>query len=266
MNKIFKQNADYDAIPPQYSSDELLAQGWPDDFDFETDHTCQTIFKPFIEQQMDVLEDYDQKRDLKSTYVFHQHAYDAANDVKDTALALGLGSRVANNMYYATLIHDLGKSELPPEIWDIDGTPTDEQKAMKRQHVDIGVAHFEDEFKNIEHPFKDLALDIMKHHHEAMNGHGHYGLTGDQISNPARLASLVEHYDGLRHPRPHQLERGDKFDPESLFEKIETRYEGHFDPTIYNAYKAMKIEAHEHTLGHTHTHGDNEHDGEDLTV
>ena len=249
MNMRFSDKAaNHRSDPVGYSHERLMAEGWPDDFDFDTDHVCQTVFKPFIEEQLQILDDYDQQRDLKSDYVFHQHALDAAEDVKNTCVALGLGDRVASNMYYATLIHDLGKPELSPEIWDIDGTPTAEQKSEKRSHVNLGVEKFSETFKDIDHPFKDLALDIIKHHHEAINGQGHYGLTGDQLSNPAKLASLVEHYDGLTHPRPHQIERSDKFDPPSLFEKIETRYAGHFDPTIYEAYKALKIEQYEHSL------------------
>jgi len=241
MNQVFSNSVGSEQSTSEYSHEQLMGRGWPDNFDFETDEICQTVFKPFIEEQLEILKEYDGKRNLLSDYVFHKHAHDAAEAVKDTALELELGQRVANNMYYATLIHDLGKPELPPEIWDIDGTPTAEQKSLKRQHVDLGVQKFEETFKDIDHPFKDLALDIMKYHHEAVNGQGHYGLTGDEISRPAKLAAIVEHYDGLTHPRPHQIKRGDKFDPPSLFEKIETRYCGHFDEDIYIAFKAIKL-------------------------
>ncbi len=242
MNQVFSNSAkNQQSTFNNCSHEQLIQLGWPDDFDFEIDELCQTLFLPFIEEQLDILREYDKKRNPLSDYMFYQHAYDAAKAVRDTALELGLGQRVANNMYYATLIHDLGKPELPPEIWDIDGTPNAEQKALKRKHVDLGVKKFENTFNYINHPFKDLAIDIIKHHHEAVNGQGHYGLTGDEISRPAKLAAIVEHYDGLTHPRPHQIKRGDKFDAPSIFEKIETRYKGHFDQDIYAAFKAMKL-------------------------
>lgn len=223
------------------SSSTALPENWPDNFDFETDPVCQKTFKPYIENFLKDLEVYDNQRDHLSAYKFHIHAQDAANDVRQSCLTLGLSDKVANNMYWATLIHDLGKIELPVEIWDLPTSPTPKQRALKRTHIDLGVQKFEKDFEHIDHPFKNLALDIINHHHEAIDGSGHHGLTGEQLSAPARLVAIIEHYDGQRHPRPHQIKRGDKFDPPSIFKRIEEKYAGHFDPVFYNAFKTLKL-------------------------
>ena len=35
---------------------------WPDNFDFETDDICQTLFKPFIIEELEKLRAYDEQR------------------------------------------------------------------------------------------------------------------------------------------------------------------------------------------------------------
>ncbi len=245
MNHIFTEISSNDE---PHQDNDVLEQGWPDDFDFETDEICQSIFKPFIKEQLDILEEYDSKRDLKSDYIFHQHAYDAAQDVKNTCLELGLGQRVANNMYYATLIHDIGKPELPPNIWDYEQSPPKEINEQKRTHVNLGAKIFEQRFKDIDHSFKNLALDIIANHHERMDGQGENKLTAEQLSMPARLVCIVEDYDGRTHLRSHHIEAGMTNDAPSVFEYMEKKMAGAFDPDLYAAFKTMKLEQYQNSL------------------
>ncbi len=229
-------------IPADFSDEELRAQGWPVDFDFESDDTCQTLFKPFIEEQLQILAEYDEQRILLSDYVFHIHAQDAAEDVYETCVELGLGSVVARNMAYATLIHDIGKPELPAEIWDYEESPPPEVKKQKREHVSIGADLMEQRFSDVEHPFKALALDIIRNHHERLDGLGENGLSAAEISKPARLAAIVEDYDGRTHLRAHHIEMGLKNDAASVFERMEEKCDGWFDPELYDAFKTMKLQ------------------------
>lgn len=258
MNKIFSHNSE-GRVPARYSDDELRTQGWPVDYDFETDHICQTVFQPFIEDQLATLEEYDSKRNHLSDYHFHIHAREAAQDVKQTCLNLGLGEKVANNMYYATLIHDLGKPELDPTLWDKAGKPSEDENAQKRQHIHTGVAVFRDFLDGIpdnamrnkarSHQFVKLALDVIRNHHERLDGKGENGLTAEQISMPVRLVCIVEDYDGNSHLRPSQIAEGQKNDPPSIFEKMEShKREGSFDPVLYAAFKDMKLEQYQQIL------------------
>ena len=76
---------------------------WPDDFDFETDEMCQSIFKPFIKEEMRKLEAYDDQRPDDITYIFHEHTDRVAENIYRCCMALGLGERVANNMRWAVM-------------------------------------------------------------------------------------------------------------------------------------------------------------------
>ena len=134
---------------------------WPESFDFETDETCQTIFRPFIEEQLEELKAYDSKRPDDITYIFHEHTGRVATDMENTCLYMGLSDKVTKNMYWAILPHDIGKKELPVEIWDTIEKPNDELRTKRRTHTLIGAELVEKRFKNVDHPFKTLMIDIM---------------------------------------------------------------------------------------------------------
>ena len=53
------------------------------------------------------------------------------------------------------------------------------------------------------HPFMRLMRDIMLNHHEQMDGKGHRGVKGADLSPPVRLACIVESFDGYATARPH---------------------------------------------------------------
>lgn len=238
------------------NEENFCRDGWPADFDFKTDPLCQTVFKPFIEEQLEHLENYDGKRNHLSDYRFHVHAVEAAQDVKKTCIRLGLGKKVANNLYHATLIHDLGKPELDPDLWDHETSPPDDVKVQKRQHVYTGVEVFRNFLNSIpdndmrnkarNHPFAKLALDVIANHHERLDGKGENKLTSEQISMPVRLVCIVEDYDGNSHLRPHQIAAGQKNDPPSIFEKMEgIKRAGWFDQDLLEAFKTMKLAQYE---------------------
>lgn len=214
-------------------------QRWPDSFDFRKDLLCQTRFKPYILKQLDLLAAYDAKRPAGSTYIFHEHARRVAQDVNDTCLHLNLGETVAENMYWAVLIHDIGKMQFPPEIWDSDEKPSDNIKAYRRTHTEKGAKQFEKDFGDTDHPFKRLATEIMRLHHEQMDGKGPNGTPGTALSAPVRLAAIVEAYDGWSIPRPHF--DGRDTSPPAVIQRMRTEKAHMFDPELLESFAEMKL-------------------------
>ena len=121
-------------------------------------------------------------------------------------------------MYWAVLLHDIGKMQLPVEIWDKTEKPSEQMKAFRRNHTRLGAESFARHFKDIEHPFKDLALEIMQNHYEQMDGEGPEKLPAEALSPPVRLAAIVEAFDGWSIPRPHFGERDVK--PPAVLKRI----------------------------------------------
>ena len=213
---------------------------WPDAFDFETDETCQNVFKPFILNELEALKAYDTRRPEDITYVFHEHAERVSQNMKKTCLHMGLGEKVANNMYWALLPHDIGKKNLPLDIWDTEEKPDAQLKKFRRTHTLIGAQIVQELFPDINHPFKTLMMDIMIHHHEQMDGNGTHGVQADKLSAPVRLAAIVEAYDGWRIWRPHYGDR-DISIPGVLERMREEKGADIFDMDLFESFAEMKM-------------------------
>jgi HD-GYP domain-containing protein (c-di-GMP phosphodiesterase class II) len=218
----------------------VISSEWPHHFDFGSDETCQQVFKIFIRAELENLRSYDDLRPSDKTYIFHQHAARVARDVQKTALHLGLGDRVAENLYWATLPHDIGKRLMPTDVWDSDEKPTGQVKKLPRLHTLLGVQIVNEMFPNVHHPFKDLMIDIMANHHEQMDGMGTLGITGDKLSMPVRLAAIVEAYDGYRIWRPHFGDR-DLSPPAVLKRMREEKGAEIYDMALFQAFEDMKM-------------------------
>jgi HD-GYP domain-containing protein (c-di-GMP phosphodiesterase class II) len=213
---------------------------WPENFDFETDEICQTVFKPFIERELAALKAFDAQRPADITYIFHEHAERVARNVEKTCLHMGLGERVARNMYWAILPHDIGKSRLPVEIWDSEEKPSDGMKKFRRTHTMLGAQMVDEYFGDIDHPFKDLMRDIMLYHHAQMDSGGPLGKNAAELSAPVRLAAIVEAYDGWRIFRPHYGDRD--ISPAGVLKRMrEEKGADIFDMDLLGAFEAMKL-------------------------
>ena len=213
---------------------------WPDSFDFETDEICQKTFKPFIAKEMEALAIYDSNRDDNITYIFHEHAQRVANNMKKTCLHMGLSEAIANNMYWAIMPHDIGKKNMPLELWDTEEKPCSKLKKYRRTHTLLGAQIVQEYFHDIDHPFKDLMIDIMANHHEQMDGNGTHNIAGKDISKPARLAAIVEAYDGWRIWRPHYEDR-DISPPAVLKRMRKEKGTEIFDMDLFESFAEMKM-------------------------
>ena len=119
--------------------------------------------------------------------------------------------------------------------------PEDETKARRREHTTFGVQIVENHIQ-VNHPFIGLMKDIMLYHHEHMDGSGHFGLTGDQLSLPVRLACIIESFDGYSIPRYHFGDR-DTSTP-AVLERMRTeKGESWYDMELLEAFAEMKMSA-----------------------
>ena len=181
----------------------MALSDWPDSYNFATDTVCQSVFLPFIEGEMAALKAYDAKRPADRTYIFPEHAQRVADLTQKTVLHMGFGETVANNLYWAVLPHDIGKAQLPFEIWDSEEKPDATTKRYRRTHTLLGAQKVDAYFHDIDHPFKDLMADMMRYHHEEMSGNGTLGIEASALPACIRLAAIIEAYDGYRIWRPH---------------------------------------------------------------
>jgi putative nucleotidyltransferase with HDIG domain len=97
---------------------------------------------------------------------------------------------------YGALLHDIGKMGIPDEILKKPGRLTKKERLIVEQHPAIAVQLL----KDIQYLHK--AMPIPYAHHEHWDGTGYpQGLQGEEIPLPARIFTVVDHWDALTSDR-----------------------------------------------------------------
>ncbi len=109
---------------------------------------------------------------------------------KETVSALGM----------AGLLHDIGKLAVPGDVLQKESTLTESEMTLMRMHPVQGHSMLA---RQADMPA--IVLDVCLHHHERMDGRGYpYGLVGEAISVPARMAAICDVYDAITSARPYK--------------------------------------------------------------
>lgn len=91
------------------------------------------------------------------------------------------------------LLHDIGKILVPDEVLHKPGKLTDEEFNIMKQH-----AEFSENILKQNDKFAQVSINVAGQHHERLDGQGYpKGLAGDEISQEARMASVVDIYDAI---------------------------------------------------------------------
>ena len=100
----------------------------------------------------------------------------------------------------ALLLQDMGMNNLDPAIRDNTENLNVAQTRHMKEHTRIGEAALA-RLGGL----SDTALDVVRHHHEKLDGKGYPdGLKGNQISTLVRISSIVDVFDALTSNRPHR--------------------------------------------------------------
>ncbi len=97
-------------------------------------------------------------------------------------------------------LHDVGKIGVPEEILTKPGPLEDNEWAVMKTHPEIGYEICLPLRKNL-----GQALDIIRHHHEKLDGSGYPdGLKGDEILMVTRIMVVADIFDALTSDRPYR--------------------------------------------------------------
>lgn len=92
-----------------------------------------------------------------------------------------------------TLLHDIGKSRIDPAILRSKGALTEEQWRIVKCHPADG-----EEILKERDGVGDTALDVVRHHHEKLDGSGYPdALANGGISGFARVVAIADIFDAL---------------------------------------------------------------------
>jgi putative nucleotidyltransferase with HDIG domain len=105
----------------------------------------------------------------------------------------GMEADLVREAGLGALLHDTGKALVPDAILNKPGRLTDEEFAIIRRHPEDGY-----NILRRSPDVSEIALDITRHHHERRDGSGYpMGLVGDDISELAQMAAIVDVYDAI---------------------------------------------------------------------
>ncbi|WP_051283781.1 HD domain-containing phosphohydrolase [Desulforegula conservatrix] len=114
--------------------------------------------------------------------------------------SLGMARHELESLWIGGILHDIGKIATPLEILNKPGALDDEEREIMKKHPHTGYLICHPLKKNL----KD-ALDIIRHHHELLDGTGYPDmLKGDEISPAVRIMVAVDIFDALTTERPYR--------------------------------------------------------------
>jgi putative nucleotidyltransferase with HDIG domain len=100
----------------------------------------------------------------------------------------------------AGLLHDIGKIKIDQAILHKQGKLTDDEFILVKEHAEQGYQLLREVTE-----IPDLALDVVRHHHEKVDGTGYpFGLSGDGLSEGARIGAICDVYDALTSNRAYK--------------------------------------------------------------
>ncbi len=136
---------------------------------------------------------------VSDEYTF-KHSVDVATMAMVVAKKMGYSEEEVYDIGVAGLLHDLGKSKVPPEILNKPGKLTEEEFEIMKKHSIHSYSILKDN-KGI----KDSVKLAVLQHHEKINGQGYpMGLVSSQICKFAKILTVVDIYDALVTERPYK--------------------------------------------------------------
>ncbi|MCM1213601.1 MAG: response regulator [Lachnospiraceae bacterium] len=167
--------------------------------------------------------------DAKDNYT-NGHSARVAEYSREIARRSGRSEQEQEDIYYAGLLHDIGKIGIPEEIINKTSRLTDEEYEVIKSHPVIGG----NILKNISE-LADISIGA-KWHHERYDGRGYPDrLRGEDIPEVARIIGVADAYDAMTSKRSYR----DVMPQEAVRAEIEKGRGSQFDPYYADIMLAM---------------------------
>jgi HD-GYP domain-containing protein (c-di-GMP phosphodiesterase class II)/MFS family permease len=165
--------------------------------------------------------------DAKDPYTA-DHSAEVAGLSRRVARILNLDEPEVHRVYLAGLLHDVGKTAVPPAILLKPGKLTDDEWQIMQSHVEAGVRIVDSIFG------LSQISPIVGASHERLDGRGYpKGLSGDEIPIGSRINLVVDAYNALTTNRPYRPGRS----PEEALVELAAHSGTQFDPRVVDALR-----------------------------
>lgn len=168
--------------------------------------------------------------ELKDPYT-RGHSERVAEYSMSLAKATGLfKDEDLKQFYYACLLHDIGKVNIPDAILSKPGKLTDEEYEEVKKHPVVGANALKD--------VEGIAncIDVILHHHERWDGKGYpNGLKGEETPLLARIIAIADAFDAMTSSRSYR----DPLPFEEAYKRILEGEGTQFDPNLVQAFQKV---------------------------
>jgi response regulator RpfG family c-di-GMP phosphodiesterase/tRNA A-37 threonylcarbamoyl transferase component Bud32 len=138
-------------------------------------------------------------------------------------------------------LHDIGKICLPDHILLKPGKLTPEERLQMQAHTTIGAETLRGiaERHGSALAFLNMAIDIIRHHHERYDGTGYPDrLAGSAVPLAARMITVCDVYDALRSRRPYKP----ALSQNAALQLMTEASPGQFDPALLQVFAGCAVE------------------------
>lgn len=151
----------------------------------------------------------------------HGHSERVAFYSREIAWRMHLSDEQIKIVYYAAIIHDVGKIGMPDYILNKPGSLNEEEQAIMRRHSEIGGEIFKD-FRYV-----PGIAEIVRTHHERFDGTGYpRGLKGEEIPLLSRIIAVADSFDVMTSDRAYR----NRLSLESVIDQLREGRGKQFDP------------------------------------
>lgn len=131
---------------------------------------------------------------------------------------------------YAAMLHDVGKIGVPLCVINKPGPLDDDEFRVMEEHPIIG----ENILRDID--FLHPVLDVVRHHHERLDGRGYPdGLTAQDLSEAVRIVTAVDAFDAMTSTRAYRR----SLSVDEALAELRRCSGTQFDPRVVEALEAV---------------------------
>jgi diguanylate cyclase (GGDEF)-like protein len=158
------------------------------------------------------------------------HAERCAFYTAGLAKELGLDEDETSVARLASLLHDIGKLVVPPDVLGKPGPLSADEWSQIKQHPTTAL-HILGSIESVAD-----ALPAIVHHHEHFDGSGYPdGLIGEDIPIASRIISVADAFDAMTSDRPYRK----AMPVDAAIDEVQCHSGTQFDPAVVEAFVKM---------------------------
>ncbi|MCQ4086919.1 HD-GYP domain-containing protein [Saccharibacillus sp. JS10] len=155
----------------------------------------------FRKMTEDILNDLGSREDVlimlgdihTTDHYLYAHSFNVCLYTLTLGMAAGYSREELFTLGMGSLLHDIGKTQIAPEVLMKPGRLTDDEFTEMKRHTELGYAMLKDE------PFVPLlAAHCAFQHHERLDGSGYpRGIRDQEIHDYAKWIAITDSYDAM---------------------------------------------------------------------